>query len=285
MILRALSVATCLLLNVTSYAAEETLEVAGRRVALWSSPGGGPRPPVLIFSHGFHGCATQSRFLMNAFAAAGYLVLAPNHRDAVCNGGTARWMDRPTRPFWDFRNWTDATYRDRADDIQALVNALRTDERLRLRADPSRLGLAGHSLGGYTVLGLGGAWNSWKLDGVRAVLALSPYSHPFIAARTLGKLSAPVMYQGGTFDIGITPELTKRDGAYEQSSAPKYFVEFKGAGHLAWSDIRNVDHGSIAEYAVAFMDLYVKGAPADPLLTHPGAEVAALRFKAEAGQR
>jgi hypothetical protein len=24
--------------------------------------------PVIVFSHGFHGCATQSRFLMEAFA-------------------------------------------------------------------------------------------------------------------------------------------------------------------------------------------------------------------------
>lgn len=285
MILRDLSLVACLLLSLPAHASEESLEVAGRHVTVWSSQTGGPGQPVLIFSHGFHGCATQSRFLMNAFAAAGYLVLAPNHRDAVCNGGTARWMERPTLPFWDFKSWTDATYRDRADDIRALVSALRTDERLRMRADPSRLGLAGHSLGGYTVLGLGGAWNAWKLDDVRAVLALSPYTHPFVASRTLGMLSVPVMYQGGTFDVGITPVLSKRDGAYEQSSAPKYFVEFKGAGHLAWSDIRNVDHDAIADYAVAFMDRYVKGAPADPLLTHPGADVAALRFKAEARQR
>ena len=32
--------------------------------------------------------------------------------------------------------------------------------------------LAGHSLGGYTVLALAGAWPSWKLANVRAVLAL-----------------------------------------------------------------------------------------------------------------
>ena len=82
-------------------------------------------PPIVVFSHGFHGCATQSRFLMTALAAAGYLVVAPNHRDATCNGGSARWIDRP--------EW--------------------------------RFGLIGHSLGGYTVLGLGGA-------SVSAVLSL-----------------------------------------------------------------------------------------------------------------
>ena len=47
---------------------------------------------TLVFSHGFHGCATQSTFLMQAFADAGYIVFAPNHRDATCNGGSAYWI-------------------------------------------------------------------------------------------------------------------------------------------------------------------------------------------------
>jgi pimeloyl-ACP methyl ester carboxylesterase len=281
MIRCALAFAACLLLTMPSHASEQSMTVAGLRVTMWSAqPDDGTPQPVLIFSHGFHGCSTQSRFLMEAFAEAGYLVLAPNHRDAVCNGGAARWMDRPELPFWKFERWTDATYRDRADDIRALVSALRTDERLRTRADISRLGLVGHSLGGYTVLGIGGAWNTWKLDGIRALLALSPYSLPFAAAQTLGNLSAPVMYQGGTLDIGITPALYRPGGVYEQSSAPKYLVEFRGAGHFAWTDIRNIDHDAIVRYAVAFMNQYVKGGPADRLLTQPDRDVATLRFQA-----
>ncbi len=41
-----------------------------------------------------------------------------------------------------------------------------------------------HSLGGYAVLALGGACVGQRLDGVQAVLALSPYLTPFIRRRT-----------------------------------------------------------------------------------------------------
>jgi Platelet-activating factor acetylhydrolase, isoform II len=51
-------------------------------VSIWLPGRGYPPPwPLIIFSHGFHGCATQSVFLTEALAADGYAVFAPNHRD------------------------------------------------------------------------------------------------------------------------------------------------------------------------------------------------------------
>src|SRR3954469_25672419 len=40
--------------------------------------------PLILFSHGFGGCAQQSYSLTKALAAAGYAVLAPNHKDEGC---------------------------------------------------------------------------------------------------------------------------------------------------------------------------------------------------------
>jgi predicted alpha/beta-fold hydrolase len=70
-------------------AAEERLSMAGLDVTVWQ-PGETTAAalPIVVFSHGFQGCATQSRFLMAALASAGYLVIAPNHRDAACTGGS-----------------------------------------------------------------------------------------------------------------------------------------------------------------------------------------------------
>jgi len=262
-------------------AAEQQIEIAGLHVTVWSPSGEARKAPTLIFSHGFHGCATQSRFLMEALASAGYLVLAPNHRDATCNDGPARWLERPTAPFGQPDTWNDTVYRDRADDVRKLVAALGNDDRFRARADLTRLGLVGHSLGGYTVLGLAGAWPSWKLDGVRAVLALSPYTNPFVVSKTLAGLAVPVMYQGGTWDYGVTPTVMRAGGAYDQSPSPKYFVEFTSAGHFVWTDLRMTDHDGIVAYGVAFLDRYVKDEPAEPTLTRATPEVARLRYSAD----
>ena len=265
-------------------AAEESLSIAGLRVTVWAPAAGGEgKSPVIIFSHGFHGCATQSRFLTEALAKAGYLVFAPDHRDATCDGGGANWRDRPEAPFVKADAWSDVVYRDRADDIHRLLDALKRDDRWTARVDWDRLGLAGHSLGGYTTLGLAGAWRSWRLDGVKAVLALSPYDQPFLAKKTLGGLEAPVMYQGGTRDLGITPSVRKPGGGYDQSPAPKYFVEFEGARHLAWSDFPSESHAAIVAYARAFLDRYVKGAPADAALTRKSPGVSELRYESEPG--
>src|SRR5437773_2068602 len=62
------------------------ITIAKRDVAIWKPTGTAPAGgfPVILFSHGFGGCNTQSTFLMEALAHAGYLVLAPNHQDARC---------------------------------------------------------------------------------------------------------------------------------------------------------------------------------------------------------
>jgi predicted dienelactone hydrolase len=265
-------------------ATEESWQLDGRTVALWRpTHSNEPRLPLIIFSHGFHGCATQSRYLTSALAEAGYLVVAPNHRDATCNGGTALLRDRPQQPFAEPGAWDQETYRDRAEDIRRLVAALSNDERLGNHVDWSHIALAGHSLGGYTVLGLAGAWDSWRLPAVRAVLALSPYTQPFLLRRSLSGVTVPVMFQGGTHDFGITPALSKNDGAFALARAPKYYVEFDRAGHLAWTDVGEEARAEIIRYSLAFLDHYLKSAPAALLTAPPAKGVVRLHYASELG--
>ena len=260
----------------TGSSAPQKMEVAGLEVAAWLPRSDTPGPwPVIIFSHGFHGCSTQSTFLMKALADAGYAVFAPNHKDAACWNLRA-WFNSPDVPFGDPRDWSDATYDDRAQDLEKLIDALSKDPRYRSPPyDWNHLGLVGHSLGGYTVLGEGGGWPHWKDPRVKAILALSPYAAPFIYKHRLGGLAAPVMYQGGTRDIGITPLINKRNGAYPQSPAPKYYVEFDGAGHFAWTDLSPTYQPAIIDYSRAFLDRYLKGKPFPKVLAtpHPGVTV------------
>jgi predicted dienelactone hydrolase len=257
---------------------ERSLKLGDLDVVEWAPSGGArERRPVVLFSHGFHGCATQSRFLMEALVRAGYVAYAPNHRDATCHGGSASLLDRAEEPFERPEAWSDATFADRMDDMRAVISRLRADPRLESKIDWSRMALAGHSLGGYTVLSLAGAQARWKLPGVKAVLALSPYTEPLVRAHGLARLTAPVMYQGGTLDAKVTPVVAASGGAYDQSPSPRYFVSFEGAGHLAWADIGRRAHALIAAESLAFLDRHVRGKPAAPELTRAGPGIAELR--------
>jgi predicted dienelactone hydrolase len=233
--------------------------------------------PLVIFSHGFHGCAPQGRYLMQAFADDGYWVFAPHHKDSTCNGGKGHFWESPDVSFSDAGSWSETTHKDRHDDIVKLINFLHADDRFRDHLDWTRFGLAGYSLGGYTVLALGGAWPQWKIPDVKAILGLSPYCEPFSAQGTLSGISAPVMYQGGTWDAGITPTLNGDRGCYDNSPQPKYYVEFDRAGHFAWTDLLEKFHADIIKYSLAFMDQHVKGEPRSALLDDPMPSVTRLR--------
>lgn len=238
--------------------------IAGRDVAVWKPAGAAPAAgfPVVVFSHGFGGCNTQSVFLMEALANAGYLVVAPNHADASCGAAhkSGFGLHRPEEPFQKASEWSDATYKDRRADIEAVIDGVLSATSFHgVRVDANRVGIAGHSLGGYTALGVAGAWPSWKDSRIKAVLALSPYNTPFVAKGDLGHLNVPVMYQGGTLDFGISPTVRHSGGAYDRSLGPKYYVEFQGAGHLAWTGLNPRFHGVIDRYSVAFFDRYLKG--------------------------
>jgi predicted dienelactone hydrolase len=209
---------------------------------------------------------------MKALAETDYAVFAPNHQDAACRKLRA-WLKRPAASFQDPRDWSEATYADRAHDLEQLIDTLSKAPRYRdAPYDWKHLGLVGHSLEGSTVLGVGGGWTQWKDPRVKAILALSPYAAPFIYKQTLGGLGAPVMYQGGTRDFGITPFINKGNGAYPQSPAPKYYVEFDGAGHFAWTDLNPKYQAAIIDYSRAFLDRYLKGKPFPVALAtpHPG---------------
>jgi predicted dienelactone hydrolase len=244
----------------TAFAKDSEEVIGGVRVHVWEPDQRTiVRQPVIFFSHGFHGCSTQSKFLMRAFADAGYIVFAPNHHDATCNNGDQNIWDKPQVGLRKPERWKDTTFRNRADDFKKVIAALKSQKQWNSKINWNEMGLVGHSLGGYTVLGMSGARPSWRVNGVKATLALSPYVGPYLKTDALQHLSAPVMYQGGTRDIFVTPKVRRPGGGYDLSKGPKYYVEFTGAGHLTWTDLGLFTRKRIIETSLAFMDRYVRG--------------------------
>ena len=253
-------------------AAPEMDSIAGLSVAVWlPKESKAKKTPVIIFSHGFHGCNTQSSFLMEGLANAGYAVFAPNHQDAAC-GSLLKQLQAPQVAFEDAETWTSDVYRDRTKDIVKLLNALEDEPRFGT-LDLQHVGMAGHSLGGYTSLVIAGAWPAWKDGRIKAVLAMSPYCEPFLYHNTLERMDVPVMYQGGTSDPDFTPSMIKGDGAYSLSSSPKFYIEFDKANHFSWTDRHNIAHDSMVTYSVAFFDHYLKNLPFPSELVTPQKDV------------
>ena len=237
--------------------------------------------PLILFSHGFGGCAQQSRTLTRALADAGYAVLAPNHKDKGCERyttGMAAGMWKmmtgqgPDKPFTQDAAWDSGTEISRAQDIKALLDFALGHEPYKSAIDPARVGLMGHSLGGYAVLGLAGAWPEWRDPRFKAALALAPYSSPFIVKDMLGKTTIPVMYMSGTRDMLISSETVTQ--SYAMTAEPKYLVLLKGAGHFSFTELSKSYQATIAAYATGFFDRTLKDQPAPKLDQPAGSQIA-----------
>lgn len=99
--------------------------------------------PLILLSHGTGGSAEQMAWLGTALARAGYVAAAVEHPGNNANGdytpeGFTLWWERAT-------------------DLSEVLDALLADPELSAHIDRDRIGAAGFSLGGYTVLELGGA--------------------------------------------------------------------------------------------------------------------------------
>jgi hypothetical protein len=86
-------------------------------------------------------------------------------------------------------------------------------------------------------------------------------------------------YIGGTTGArsGFSPS------SKAQSPAPKYFVDFAGAGHLAFPNLQPAAHESIVACSVAFVDDFVQDKPVSPSLTRARPGVAQLRDESKFG--
>lgn len=228
--------------------------------------------PMVVFSHGYGGCSVQSAFFTETLARAGYIVVAPDHKDALCKVDQPREgrIERAEEPFRRPEKWDQNTYVNRRNDIREVISQMLTDRKFGPLIDRDHIGGAGHSLGGYAIAALAGAWPSWKEPRIKAVLLFSPYVEPFLKKDSLRHIDVPVMYQGGTRDFGITPSLKKPGGAYDATRAPKFFIELRDIGHLGWTNSICKESGSaqscslsspaaqvINEYGIGFFNQYL----------------------------
>jgi predicted dienelactone hydrolase len=99
--------------------------------------------PLVVLSHGTGGSAMQMAWLGTYLAARGYIVAGVNHPG---NNGVTGYTTQGFIEGWE-----------RAKDVSTVISAMLADPRFGSKIDPDRIGAAGFSYGGFTMMELAGA--------------------------------------------------------------------------------------------------------------------------------
>ncbi len=223
-------------------------------------PGGTARPnappdtaagpfPLVVFAPGSGGAPAQFGALLDSWAAAGYVVAAPEFplTGAHAPGGpvVADYVNQPG----DVHFLIDQMLHTPPAEVAGLIDA-------------GRVGLAGHSLGGITTLAVG--FNSCCLDPrVKAVIVMSGSSPlPFSGGTYFGRAaSPPVLFVQGSADETVVPNTSVL--TYNRVRPPKALVTISRGTHSSpyQGDQLTPQVGLVAQVSVDFLDRYLEGRP------------------------
>jgi len=214
--------------------------------------------PLVMFSHGFQGIGIQSFTLCEHLASQGFIVAAPNHE------GNTIFDDSSDEEV------AQIVY-ERPVDIVFTLGQMQAHADFSSAIDPERIGIAGHSFGGYTTLVLAGAegdaeraqahcvasggegvfcpyveyWEPGDVVGpppgaevFKAALALAPGGYGAFGDEGLLEVDLPIMIMGGDLDDMTGDEVLP---IYDALPAPKHEIMIEGAGHMSFTDICRLD--------------------------------------------
>ena len=189
--------------------------------------------PVVLFSHGFGGMRVQSNDITTHLASRGYVVAATDHSGRSmpdllpclfspplegCNLDGMGGSDSGPGDLIAMVNWLGQANKDEEDPLYGALNM-------------DALGVMGHSAGG------GSSAAAVELD--ERFKAAIPMAGTGAITREM-----PVMVMAGTCDAMVTADSL--ESAYETMPTAG-FARFRGAGHLAFSDLCDLDMGTFAE--------------------------------------
>jgi predicted dienelactone hydrolase len=241
-----------------------TLSSSARRDA--TPVAGGPWP-LVVFSHGFGGIRFQSYFFTEQLASHGFVVAAPDHTGntlldlAQLGSDTARAQSAIDRPL-------DVIFL--TDELLAGVSALGA-----LPLDATRIGLSGHSFGGWTTLEAARRDPRFKV-----LIPMAPGFRDGSTPGFVAMLNRPLLIVGGSLDH--TCEFgPNQQVPYDLALRPKALLQVVNAGHLDFSNLCEIPiaplfandgcdatkisaadvHSRVRTVSTAFALKYLAGAP------------------------
>jgi len=186
--------------------------------------------PLLVFSHGNGGIRHQNIFQVEHLASHGYIVVSADHT------GNAGLAPLPSGALPYDRSGRGRSARNRPRDVSFLITELlrrnaQAGSWLHKSLDGERIGLLGHSFGGFTVCKVA--------EADRRVKAILPM--------TVGygrKTSVPMLLMLGEKDrtMGAAGNAVARL-YYQGCEGPKHLVSLKRGGHFSFTDMDAIAPG------------------------------------------
>jgi predicted dienelactone hydrolase len=191
--------------------------------------------PLVVYSHGSGGLRYVASFFTELLASHGFVVVAVDHV-----GNTAVELvtgDEPPR---------DQVSLDRVLDVQFVIDEMlaasqQADDAFADSIDPERIGVTGHSYGGFTTFAsvsgfsneLGEATGDDRID---ALVAMAPASE-LNPVEDLEAVDVPTLLVSGTEDI-TTPIDPDTERAWDSiAGRPLWRVDVTDAGHQSFTDV------------------------------------------------
>jgi predicted dienelactone hydrolase len=255
-------------------------------VAVEAAPSaeGGPYP-LLVFSHGYGGGGIGAVFFTEALAARGWIVACPDHHDkhsAVrIRTGQEKNFDRlgflqEAKEIAASDPSDRGKYLYRLDEMSFSLDGMMTSGVFGKLIARDRIAVGGHSLGGYTALGLCGTIKERRDPCIKAVLLFSAGAGGYLYSEDeLKEVRIPSMLFMGEREedlrrgSGTMAKLSAK--IYRNVSPPKYFLEIKGASHFSFNNRFAHSRRSkllsgteeefelIRRYSIAFLEKHVAG--------------------------
>ena len=209
------------------------------------------RWPLVVFSHGFDVGPLTYAALLEAWAAHGYVVAAPEFplTDPALAGANLDENDIDNQPA-DVRFVTDA-----------LVSP---GQPVAAKIDSSRVAVAGHSDGAETALAASVAPAPAGEPAYRAVIAMSV--SPLDGAAPTA--NPPMLVTQGDADTINPPALGFQ--TWDQAASPKYLDVLHGGNHLPPLEAGSAWLPGLEALSEAFLDYYVAGDGAETAIVQAG---------------